>query len=111
MESSVSHCGCLCQGGKSKNSLSEARIICSDSWARFIEEIVTTSDALGHGPDVGSDEWKSVVEFKLGIRDKPDVPKRDSENWCRYIEQIIRNSRASIINEAKRHTFCYNAFL
>lgn len=83
------------EAGNGEKSLLETRIICSDSWERFIEENVPTGDGLGHGPDVGSDEWKSVVEFELGIRDKPDVPKRDSENWCRYIDQIVRNSRAS----------------
>ena len=71
-------------------SPAKAEIPCSDAWYRFIAETVTASDSHGHGPDVGSDEWKSVIEFKLGIRDKPDLPDRDSEAWCRHIDRIIR---------------------
>ena len=63
--------------------------LCSDSWYRFIEETVPTSDNQGHGPDIGSDEWKSVIEFKLGLRDVPNFPERDSEAWCRHINQIV----------------------
>jgi uncharacterized protein len=71
------------------------RTLCSDSWYRLIEEKVPTSDEQGHGPDVGSDEWKSVIEFKLGIRDKPDVPSRDTEAWCRHIDQMVLENRTS----------------
>jgi uncharacterized protein len=77
------------------NPTPETGILCSDAWYRSIEEKVPTGDGQGHGPDVGSDEWKSVVEFKLGIRGKSDVPSRDSEAWCRYINQIVRTSRIS----------------
>lgn len=69
--------------------------LCSDAWFRSIEEKVPTGDGQGHGPDLGSDEWKSVVEFKLGIRDKPNVPGRDSQVWCRHIDQIVRNRHAT----------------
>jgi len=68
----------------------EAGILCSDSWYRFIDDTVATSDNQGHGPDVGSDEWESVIEFKLRIRDDPNLPDRDSEAWCRHIDQIVR---------------------
>lgn len=43
---------------------SATRTLCSDSWYRLIAENVPTSDEQGHGPDIGSDEWKSVIEFK-----------------------------------------------
>lgn len=69
--------------------------LCSNAWYRSIEEKVPTGDGRGHGPDLGSDEWKSVVEFKLGIRGQPDVPRRDSQAWCRHIDQIVRNRHAS----------------
>lgn len=71
------------------------RTLCSDSWYRLIEVKVPTSDEQGHGPDIGSDEWKSVIEFKLGILDKPDVPRRDSEAWCRHIDQMVLENRTS----------------
>jgi uncharacterized protein len=73
----------------------ETGTLCSDSWYRLIEEKVPTSDGQQHGPDVGSDEWKSVIEFKLGIRDKPNLPSRDSEAWCRRIDQIVLESRTA----------------
>jgi uncharacterized protein YecT (DUF1311 family) len=64
---------------------------CSESFYRTIEEKVQTGDGQGHGPDVGSDEWKSVVEFELGVRGDADVPERDSEDWCRHIDRIGRS--------------------
>lgn len=70
-------------------------LTCSDAWYRSIEEKVPTGDGHGHGPDVGLDEWKSVVEFKLGIRGKPGVPKRDSETWCRHIDGLVKASKDS----------------
>ena len=47
-----------------------------------------TGDGQGHGPDLGSSEWRSVIEFKLGIRGDPSVPPRNSELWCAYIYKI-----------------------
>lgn len=69
--------------------LTEVEPLCSDAWYRTIEEEVLSGDGQGHGPDIGSDEWKSVIEFKLGVRGKPEVPKRDSEGWCRYIDRLV----------------------
>jgi uncharacterized protein len=63
---------------------------CSDMWYRWIEEKVSTSDGRGHGPDIGSDEWKSVVEFKLGIRGNPDVPDIKTQDWCPYVDEMVR---------------------
>ena len=68
--------------------------VCSEAWYRMIEENVPTGDGQGHGPDVGSVEWESVVEFKLGIRGQPDVPSRNTQAWCRHIDQIVRSGRA-----------------
>jgi hypothetical protein len=44
---------------------------------------------MGHGPDIGSLEWQSVIEFKLGLRGDPDVPPRGSQRWCAYIDQRL----------------------
>jgi hypothetical protein len=63
---------------------------CSAEWQQWVESRLTTGDAHGHGPDIGSAEWQSVVEFKLGIRDDPSVPSRESDEWCRYIDERIR---------------------
>ncbi|MGD8293155.1 MAG: MliC family protein [Desulfobacterales bacterium] len=76
-----------------------AETLCSNSWYRFIEKTMRTSDDQGHGPDVGSGEWKSVIEFKLGIRNNPSLPDRDSEAWCHHIDQIVRERHAASSEE------------
>ena len=83
---------------KASNSgkwIPEAKVLCSDQWFRFVEEKMPTGDGQGHGPDLGSDEWMSGVEFKLGIRDKSDLPSKNSDDWCRYIDQIVRANLSS----------------
>ena len=50
---------------------------------------LSTSDGRGHGPDAGSAEWQSVIEFKLGIRGQADIPSRSSKAWCDFIDQRI----------------------
>ena len=79
-------------GCRRNESPSDTSAVCSESWYRMVGEKVPTGDGEGHGPDAGSDEWKSVVEFKLGIRGKPDVPKRDTEAWCRHIDQLVQKA-------------------
>lgn len=69
-----------------------ATTVCSDAWYRSVEERVPTGDGQGHGPDVGSEEWKSTVEFRLGVRGRPEVPAQASEDWCRYIDARVRAS-------------------
>ena len=63
---------------------------CSDDWNRYVEEELVSGDGHGHGPDLGSDEWKSVIEFRLGVRGQADVPARNSEAWCLYIDRLVR---------------------
>jgi hypothetical protein len=77
-------------------SISENENLCTDSWERFINDNVPTGDGRGHGPDLGSDEWKSVVEFKLGIRGDSNIPQRDTKAWCAYIDKLLRNKLAVI---------------
>ena len=63
---------------------------CSDGWNRYVEEKLVSGDGKGHGPDLGSEEWKGVIEFKLGVRGQPDVPPRDTEGWCLYVDRLVR---------------------
>ena len=65
---------------------------CSEPWQEYVEAKLQTGDAEGHGPDVGSLEWRSVVEFKLDIRGDPAIPLRESDEWCAYIDEKIRTS-------------------
>lgn len=62
---------------------------CSESWYPYIDGLVVTGDGAGHGPDIGSDEWQSVVEFKLEIRGNPEVPSRSSRAWCEFIDELV----------------------
>lgn len=72
------------------DTVSEPDTPCSPAWYASIESRVATGDSQGHGPDPGSDEWKSVVEFRLGIRGTPGVPPRNNQDWCHYIDRLIR---------------------
>ena len=83
------------QASDTGKSGKESSALCSDAWYRSIEAKVPTGDGQGHGPDFGSDEWKSVIEFRLGIRGKPDLPSRNSEAWCRLVDQLVRERRTS----------------
>lgn len=62
---------------------------CTEAWFWLVESIVTSGDGLGHGPDLGSDEWKSTVQFKLGLRDDAAAPPIASTAWCQYIDAAI----------------------
>lgn len=62
---------------------------CSAEWGEMVEKIVMTGDGQGHGPDICSDEWQRVVEFRLKLRDDPQLPQRGSEAWVRYIDARI----------------------
>ena len=63
---------------------------CSKPWYQYVEKELISSDGQGHGPDLGSDEWKGVVEFKLGIRGQADLPDRASDDWCQLIDRLVR---------------------
>ena len=86
------------QPGHAGTSSPDKGGFCTQEWYRFIDTKVATGDGRGHGPDIGSTEWQSAVEFKLGIRGKAEVPQRNSDAWCHHIDQIVRSSR---IEEAK----------
>lgn len=63
---------------------------CTDAWFRLVEARTRVIDAAGHGPDIGSSEWMSAVEFKLGIRGDPGLPESGSPAWCEEIDSRIR---------------------
>ena len=66
--------------------------LCTQSWYQSVESVISSGDGMGHGPDPGSDEWRSVIEFKLGVRGKPEVPDRSSQEWCSYIDGLIKRN-------------------
>lgn len=75
-----------CPDRKPANQAAEP---CTERWYQELEATVSTGDGMGHGPDIGSEEWKSVIEFKLGVRGKQGVPDRNSREWCRFIDDLL----------------------
>ena len=68
----------------------EPGVPCTEEWNRFVDHKLVSGDGQGHGPDLGSDEWKGVIEFKLDIRGQADLPGRDSDAWCQLVDQLVR---------------------
>lgn len=73
-------------------------LACSPTWYRYVESQLSTQDSQGHGPDIGSQEWQSVVEFKLAI-DRAEstpgvIPAKTSPQWCQFIQQQLDNQRS-----------------
>ncbi len=81
----------LLQGCLSDDQPSRQFVPCTESWYQHVEMLLITGDGRGHGPDPGSDEWKSVVEFKLGIRGDAGVPNRTTEKWCEFIDKLLES--------------------
>lgn len=63
---------------------------CGGDWYQWVEQQVPTGDGRGHGPDTGSREWQSVVEFRLGVRGEAGLPERGTDSWCRYIDLLVQ---------------------
>lgn len=80
---------CVLTACQSHTIQTETQELCTESWYRAVESSIPTDDGMGHGPDIGSDEWKSVIEFKLGLRGNPNLPGRSSSEWCNYINGFI----------------------
>ncbi|WP_210397846.1 hypothetical protein [Motiliproteus sediminis] len=74
--------------------VSDAPAPCSPAWNQALEERVGSSDGRGHGPDVGSVEWRGVVEFKLGLRGLPGRPPLASDVWCEDIDRRVMRKDA-----------------
>ena len=73
---------------ENKKPQSETVNLCTYSWYQSVDSALPSDDGMGHGPDIGSAEWRSVIEFRLGIRGNADVPDRDSDEWCSYINGL-----------------------
>ena len=66
---------------------------CSNEWLHYVEGQISSGDNQGHGPDVGSLEWQSVIEFKLGLVDDSTVPSKSTAQWCEYIQLTLDERR------------------
>ena len=60
------------------------------TWSVWVEARSPVSDADGHGPDIGSDEWARALQQKLGVVDEqghgPDI---GSDEWRNAVEQKL----------------------
>jgi hypothetical protein len=65
-------------------------VVCGPAWFAYAESVISTGDGQGHGPDPGSEEWRSTIEFKLGIRGRAEIPARMTDEWCQYIDTKIK---------------------
>jgi hypothetical protein len=62
---------------------------CTKAWYAQLETRLGTGDGQGHGPDIGGEEWMSVIEFKLGVRGRAEVPPLGTPEWCLYIDEQV----------------------
>ena len=87
----LSACSQTTEQGKAAKLPIETEIttMCNQAWFKHVEQQLESGDGQGHGPDLGSDEWQSVIEFKLGVRGDKDVPARSSEAWCVFVQQYL----------------------
>ena len=76
----------LASCGNQTGNAEDSAAVCGSDWFAYIESSVSTGDGRGHGPDPGSKEWRSTVEFRLGVRGLPEVPERMTDEWCRYVD-------------------------
>jgi len=60
------------------------------AWSVWVEVRYPVSDAQGHGPDIGSDEWARALQQKLGIvDDQGHGPDIGSAEWRAAVEEKI----------------------
>lgn len=76
-----------------------AGALCQPEWLASVAAVIPTDDGHGHGPDIGSDEWKSVVEFRLGLRGRADVPARNDPAWCALVDRLVRGKPAPLATD------------
>jgi uncharacterized protein len=73
----------------------EKTLFCSNEWFHYIEGQLHTSDRQGHGPDLASVEWQSIIEFKLDLEKQQGLPKKSTPQWCEFIQQKLDERRKS----------------
>jgi len=70
-----------------------------NTWAAKIEKIHPITDAQGHGPDIGSEEWMNALDKKLGITDKEGHgPEIGSEEWRNAVEHKLAPQKRELLS-------------
>ena len=60
------------------------------AWAKWAEKLHPVTDAEGHGPDTGSDEWANALAKRLGVIDPAGHgPDLKSDEWRAAVEKKL----------------------
>jgi hypothetical protein len=62
-----------------------------EAWAKWAEKLHPITDAQGHGPDIGSDEWANAMAKRLGVIDaQGHGPDPKSVEWRAAVEKKLK---------------------
>lgn len=53
------------EGGSAPSSDAGAPTLGTPEWQTWVDRKIGSGDGQGHGPDVGSSEWCSTIDFRL----------------------------------------------
>jgi poly-gamma-glutamate capsule biosynthesis protein CapA/YwtB (metallophosphatase superfamily) len=73
---------------------------CSNALYESVDAQIESGDGMGHGPDIGSTEWMGVIEFKLNLREHPELPEKGSNEWCGFMDLALREQSKSAAGAA-----------
>ncbi len=63
-----------------------AAVAGSKGWCAAVEAVVRVTDAEGHGPDIGSEEWMGAVTKKVFRVHGEAVPVLGSKEWFEQVD-------------------------
>ncbi len=62
-----------------------------EAWAKWAEKLHPITDAQGHGPDIGSDEWAIALSKRLQVMDAlGHGPDLKSDEWRAAVEKKLK---------------------
>ena len=73
---------------KSAQNAPDSAVLGSAEWYAWVDSRVHVTDAEGHGPDPGSDEWNHAVQHRLG-QEAPQLPV-GSPQWQQAVDALLR---------------------
>ena len=88
----VSACMLMLMSSLSLANSEGVLVPCSAAWNEWVEQEVGSGDGQGHGPDIGSQEWQQVIQFRLKLNAK-QVAKLGSQKWCHEIDMAVRTNQ------------------
>lgn len=79
--------------------------LCSKQTLQNIEQVLSSGDLQGHGPDIGSAEWMSAIEFKLGIKTGYKFTSHVPQGWCDVIIKAMDDKQLEQYNAQTMPSF------